>query len=97
MDCATTPSLAMASPKMPPPRRIFKPFRSPGVLISLRYQPPIWVVVLPPLAVLKLYLAKNASSSLRPLPWSFQAFICSVVGPKGTAQLSEKIGSLPAK
>ena len=29
-----------------PPMRIFTPFMSSGVLISLRHQPPIWAPVL---------------------------------------------------
>ena len=68
MFCGTTPSFCMASPNTPPPMRIFRPLRSSTVLISLRYQPPIWVPVLPALAVLKLYLPKKSSSSLRPPP-----------------------------
>ncbi len=46
MFCGTTPSLATIRPAMPP-IRIFRPFRSATVLISLRYQPPIWQPVLP--------------------------------------------------
>jgi hypothetical protein len=41
----TTPSLAMTWPANPP-MRIFTPFMSSGVLISLRHQPPIWAPVL---------------------------------------------------
>jgi hypothetical protein len=57
MFCGTTPSLAIASPNRPPPMRIFRPFRSATDLISLRYQPPIWVPVLPALKLRMLYLA----------------------------------------
>src|SRR5262249_36816967 len=39
--CGTTPSFARMRPAKPPTRN-FKPFMSSRLLISLRYQPPIW-------------------------------------------------------
>ncbi len=95
MFCATTPSFAMDSPNTPPPRRIFRPLRSAGDLISLRYQPPIWVPVFSALREKKLYFSNTASSSLRPLPCSFQVRFWLAARPNGTAQLNAKDGSLP--
>ena len=95
MFCATTPSLAMDSPNTPPPKRIFRPLKSSGLFISLRYQPPIWVPVFSALMPKKLYLPYSSSISLRPLPCSFQAWFCWAVKPKGTAQPNAKDGSLP--
>ncbi len=95
MFCATTPSLAMDSPNTPPPRRIFRPLKSSGLFISLRYQPPICVPVLSAPMDWKLYLANSSLSSLRPLPCSFQATIWPAVRPNGTAQLKANAGSLP--
>jgi len=87
----------MDSPNTPPPRRIFKPLKSSGLFISLRYQPPIWVPVLSALRAWKLYLANSSSSSLWPLPCSFQAWFCWAVKPNGMAQLKANDGSLPVK
>ena len=77
--------------------RIFKPFMSPMVLISLRNQPPICAPVLPAGKLMMLYSFMNSRIKSNPPPWYIHAFCCRAFMPKGIAQAKAKVGSLPKK
>ncbi|CFO10000.1 Uncharacterised protein [Bordetella pertussis] len=66
--------------------RIFRPLRSSGDLISLRYQPPICTPVLP-IGKLTIFSGLNISRvSFMPSPSNIQAFIWRAFRPNGTAE-----------